>query len=361
MDVMGSLGYDVVNVTPVDLNYGVEALKQKAAETKLTLVSANLQRKSTGKLVFDPYVVRHVKGIRLGFMGVMEEGEALSPLTTEGDDLEVVPAADAVTLLLPELRAKSDVVVLFSHLTQRKTQQLVDEIKGIDLAVSGKDGFVNFKPTEIGTDSTGKTLVLEAGERGKYLGALTFVVSEHGKILRYTHEAHSLDKNVKDDSSMTAQVAALKERLKEARKREAVEQVVGQPTPASATPHEKFLGAQVCARCHQAEYNSWKDSKHAHSLATLEAKAMDQSAECLKCHVTGYSQPTGYPALEELGTVSCEQCHSQGTLHGDKTFVARPSAESCVACHDQKNSPHFEYKSYWAKIHHGPTALGLAR
>ena len=363
-DIMGMLDYTAINVTPVDLTYGVENLKQVALRNELQFVSANLVNKTTNEPVFAPYVIVNVKGIRVAFTGVMEEGEPLASTTTEGDDLEVLDPVAAVATLVPELRTKAEVVVVFSHLGQRKTQQLVDEVKGIDIAVSGKDGFVNYKPTEIGTDSTGKSLVLEAGQQGKYIGALTFVVSEHGKILRYNHEVHQLDKNVKDDSLVALKVFALKEALKEERKREAVESVVGgTPNPAAdaKVSHEKFLGGQMCARCHQAEFESWKASPHASSLTTLEAKAMDQSADCLKCHVTGYAKPTGYPTTaKELGSVSCEECHGQGTLHGDKTFVARPDSKSCTVCHDQKNSPHFEYKKYWAKIAHGPTAVGMA-
>jgi hypothetical protein len=75
---------------------------------------------------------------------------------------------DALTALLPEVRQKAQVVVVFRHTSRkRKTQQLVDDVKGNDIAISGKDGFVNYKPTEVGNDSTGKSLVLEAGERGK--------------------------------------------------------------------------------------------------------------------------------------------------------------------------------------------------
>jgi 2',3'-cyclic-nucleotide 2'-phosphodiesterase (5'-nucleotidase family) len=366
-DIMGMLDYTAVNVTPVDLTYGVEALKQQAAKDKLTLVSANLVDKTTNQPVFKPYIVVNEKGIRVAFTGVMEEGEPLAPLTTEGDDLEILDPTGSLATLVPELKTKADVIVVFSHLTQRKTQQLVDDVKGIDIAISGKDGFLNYKPTEVGTDSTGKSLVLEAGERGKYLGALTFVVSENGKILRYNHEIHQLDKNVKDDSLVALKVLALKDTLKEERKREAVESVVG-AAPAAAgagaaastkAAHEKYLGAQICARCHQAEFESWKNSPHFHSLSTLESKAMENSAECLKCHVTGYAKPTGFPNTSELGSISCEECHGQGTLHGDKTFVARPNAQSCTVCHDQKNSPHFEYKSYWAKIAHGSTAVGM--
>jgi 2',3'-cyclic-nucleotide 2'-phosphodiesterase (5'-nucleotidase family) len=358
-DLMGHLGYSVVNVAPVDLSYGVEVLRQKASEQKFALVSSNLKSKTTGKPVFEPYVIQNIKGIRVGYMGVMAEGEALGPPSGGAEDLMVVEAKEAVAALLPELRAKADVVVLFSHITQRRTQQLVDEVRGIDVAISGGDGFVNFKPTEVGSDSTGKTLVLEAGQQAKYLGALVMVVSEHGKILRYTAEMHQLDKNVKGDSTVVQLVEDFKGRLREVRKREAVEQVVGDHSGSSgsspatpAAPQEKFLGAQVCSRCHQAEFESWSRSTHAQSMKTLEAKAMESSAECLKCHVTGYSQANGYPTLQELGSVSCEQCHGFGTLHGDKQFHARPGAESCTGCHDQKNSPNFRYDEYWARIAH---------
>jgi hypothetical protein len=359
-EAMGMLGYSVVNVAPVDITYGVETLRQAAQEQKLDLVSSNLKRKSDGKLVFHPYVVRNVQGIRVGFMGVMQEGEALAPLTTEGDDLEVVEPLEAVRTLLPEVRAKSDVVVVLSHITQRKTRQLVDEVKGIDIAISGGDGFLNQRVTEVGNDSLGRTYILEAGERGKYAGVFTMVVSEHGKILRYTNEAHQLDKNIKDDSLMALQVENLKTRLKEVRKREAVEQAVGAANPGKRTAgaHDKFLGAQICARCHQTAYDSWKTSPHANSMASLEAKAMENAAECLKCHVTGYNMPSGFPTSQgELGAVSCEQCHGQGTLHGDTKFVLHPGVQSCTTCHDrssacQKERPEFDYKTAWAKIAH---------
>ena len=357
MDAMGALQYTAVNVAPADLSWGPEVLRQSALKNKIDLVSSNLKTKSDGKYVFNPYVIRNVKGIRVAFLGVMQEDEAMAPFGPGGDDLQVGEPKASIAALLPEVRAKAEVVVVFTHLGQRKTQQLVDEVKGINVAISGLDGFVNHKPTEVGTDSTGGvTYVLEAGERGKYVGAFTMVVSETGKILRQTNEVHSLDKNVKDDSLMLLKVVALKESLKEIRKREAVEQAVtnsNASTPGTpAGPQEKFIGANMCARCHQLEFESWKASSHAHAMKTLEAKAMESSAECLKCHVTGYNQASGYPAGQEMGSISCEQCHGYGTLHGDAKFVAKPGPETCTGCHDKKNSPNFDYQKYVAKMAH---------
>lgn len=352
-DVMGQLGTSIVNVAPPDLNYGVDVLRTKAQEAHFDLVSSNLKRKSTGQPVFAPYVVREVRGLRLAFLGVMNENEPLAPLTPDGDDLMAEDARATIEALLPEVRAKADFVVVFSHITQRRTRQLVDEVDGIDIAINGGDGFMNQKATEVGNDSTGMSLVLEAGQQGKYVGALKMVVSEHGKLLRYTHQMHTLDNNVRQDSTIVASIEQFKTDLREVRKREAVEQVVGSSPSSPAAPQEKFVGALVCARCHPSAYDAWKESVHAKSMQSLERKAMENSAECLKCHVTGFNQPNGYPNVQsELGAVSCEQCHGYGTQHGSKDFVARPASQSCVACHDTENSPKFDYASYWARIAH---------
>ncbi|MFQ5600760.1 MAG: multiheme c-type cytochrome, partial [Candidatus Krumholzibacteriia bacterium] len=253
--------------------------------------------------------------------------------------------------LVPKMRKKADLVVLFAHVGNRNAQKLLDEIKGIDIAITGGDAFVNAKPVEIGNEETGRSLVCSAGKQAKYLGALKVVLSEKGQLLRYTHELHSLDKSIKEDPEMRARVDEFKAQLREVRKREEVERVVG--NQQTTVPTEKFLGSNTCSRCHEAEFQSWTKSAHAHSMASLEGKSMEGSAECLQCHVTGYKEANGYAMNRaDLGKISCEQCHGHGTLHGHEDFVARPSAESCTVCHDKKNSPDFDYAAYWKAIAH---------
>jgi len=231
LQTMGKLGYKVVNVAPADLSYGVAWLRDTAKANGLAIVASNLKSKATDSWVFEPYTIVPVQGLRIAFLGVMEEGEALSPVPGGNDDLMTVDAQDAVRALIPEVRAKADCVVLFAHLGQRQARLLLEAVPGIDVAISGKDGFVNYKATEVGLDANGKTLLLEAGERGKYLGALSMVLDAHGKILRFDNQVNALDHNVPDDSPTVTAVAALDERLREIRKREAVDQAVGSSTP----------------------------------------------------------------------------------------------------------------------------------
>lgn len=351
---MGDLGYAVVNVGPSDLLYGIETLKQAAKSNHFALVSANLKKKSNGKLLFDPYVVRELGGVKVAFLGVMAENSSIATIEPEIDDFALANVESTLAALVPKVRKKADIVVVFTHIGSRETQKLVDTVKGIDVAVVGGDPMVNNKPVEVGNEEIGHSLVCTAADRGKWIGALTLIVSDKGKLLRWDHEMHGLDSNVPEDSTMRAEVEAFKVQLRDVKKREAVEEVVGQQTTsAHGELQEKYVGANTCARCHEAAYKAWETSTHARSLASLEGKSMENATECLQCHVTGHAEPNGYALNKaDLGTVSCEQCHGHGTTHGDKGFIARPTPESCLVCHDKKNSPEFQYAKYWKEIAH---------
>jgi len=89
----------------------------------------------------------------------------------------------------------------------------------------------------------------------------------------------------------------------------------------------QYVGVNKCKMCHKSakkgnQFGKWSESAHAKAYATLatdEAKAVakkagvsgdpQKAAECLTCHVTGYSAPASAKAatykMEE--GVTCEQ------------------------------------------------------
>lgn len=351
-DMMGELGYSIVNVGPEDVQYGVDALKEIAKKNNFHLVSTNIVSESSNEPVFEPSVVLERGGVKLAFLGVVSNTARLDAL--EGIDsahLGILDPVETLTKAISEIRDQVDLVVVFGHLGSRKAQALVDEVRGIDVCISGGDGFVSQRAVETGDDEVGRSLTVMAGDRGKYVGALDLVISDKGDILRFENTVHGLDQNITENKEMADKVEAFKVELREVRKREAVESVVGESD--NTKPTEKFVGANMCQRCHEAAYNSWSNSAHAHSMASLEGKKQETSDACLQCHVTGFQQPDGFAANRtELASVSCEQCHGYGTTHGSPGFIAKPGIESCQVCHDAKNSPNFDYHKYLDAIAH---------
>jgi hypothetical protein len=157
-----------------------------------------------------------------------------------------------------------------------------------------------------------------------------------------------------------------------------------------------YVGSEKCKRCHEREYQIWKDSPHSHAYETLE-KAQRPSlrqydGECIVCHVTGFAYTSGFkdekttPHLKENG---CENCHGPGSLHikdqsnakllalmnpyrtpkqangapapetpQEKTQRINRLDQSCQKCHDIDNDVHWKI-SKWETgkiVHTAPPA-----
>lgn len=112
-------------------------------------------------------------------------------------------------------------------------------------------------------------------------------------------------------------------------------------------------GRSACRRCHLREYRSWEDTPHAHAIETLPENERS-NPECLRCHTTGYDEPSGFQGLEEtpeLAHVGCEACHGPGSLYKDREIMEDreasianglviPDEQTCRSCHNEE-SPTF--------------------
>jgi hypothetical protein len=129
----------------------------------------------------------------------------------------------------------------------------------------------------------------------------------------------------------------------------------GQPDAPEPTPPagQEFIGVKKCSSCHFDQFLKWRSTKHAKSFELLPAK-YQADANCLKCHTTGFGEPTGFKTAADvdLKGTSCESCHGPGSKHAElaKPFAnMKPTPEQekiardsiwkmlpqnvCVSCH----------------------------
>ena len=112
-------------------------------------------------------------------------------------------------------------------------------------------------------------------------------------------------------------------------------------------------GRSGCRRCHLQEYRAWERTPHANALETLPEESRTD-ANCVKCHTTGYGQPTGFTNIADtpdLAGIGCEGCHGPGSLYKEKEVMESrdaavaaglriPNEQTCLGCHNSE-SPTF--------------------
>jgi YVTN family beta-propeller protein len=156
-----------------------------------------------------------------------------------------------------------------------------------------------------------------------------------------------------------------------------------------------YVGARVCAKCHNDEagggqYSRWLMSQHASAYAVLampEAKEIarlsgipvepQESPMCLGCHATGAdAEPWEKdPTFYVQDGVQCEKCHGPGSEYSDaKVMMDRqaammaglmmPTKADCMSCHNVKgshvavhNKPKLDMDEAWKAVAH-PTPEG---
>jgi len=329
-------------------------------------VSANV-----GVLGFDDSLSRRFAVVKAGEV-------ALGVTAVLGDsfrkqinnaDISFLAADEGLREVYRELKAqRCDRLVLLAHAEPKESAKLAEQFPGFDVVVTA--GGADEPPHEPETLNGGKTLLIEVGHKGMYAVVLGFYDDENTPP-RY--QRVPIDKRFADSPEMDQIMNAFQSQLKD-------EGWQGLGLRRAAHHGGKFAGSQQCAECHKEEFKIWKHSPHARATETLtKAKPPRQyDPECVSCHVTGWNPreyfpyTSGFDSLKttpDLAGNGCENCHGPAAAHvaaendgGDEALRAKlrlsiadgkkAIVESCIQCHDQDNSIHFDFDDYWPKIEH---------
>jgi hypothetical protein len=113
------------------------------------------------------------------------------------------------------------------------------------------------------------------------------------------------------------------------------EPTIAQQPLAQPPAGQTFVGNKECAACHFDQFMTWRKSPHAKAFDILPAKYRTD-ASCLKCHSTGFGQPTGFTSLQQtpnLAANGCENCHGPGSKHAE---VAKSYGQKKLSEQEQK-------------------------
>ena len=195
IDIMNAVGYDVAIPGNHEFDYGVDRFLELAAKANFPYISCNFNKE--GELIFEPWLIKEIGGIKIGFVGVTTPDTLRSSTPTyfmddNGSfiygflqDKTGEPVYEAVQKSVDAARAKgADYVVVLAHMGNELEvspwmySDVISHCSGIDAWL---DGHSHDTEQVVMKDKDGKDVVRSAcGTKLANIGALH--ITRDGKI-----------------------------------------------------------------------------------------------------------------------------------------------------------------------------------
>ncbi len=204
IELMNVMRFDAMVLGNHEFDFGQEILKKRISEARFPVLGANVE----GLDYLKPYIIRELNGIRLALIGIVTEDVPASTHPRNVAGLKFTSPVETVGKYMRELKNKTDVIIVLSHIGYPADRVLAEKVKGIDVIVGGHSHTKITKPVSIG-----RTLIVQAWEHGKALGVLDLTVKD-GKIIKFEgHLEEIKPEKGKEDKAALAIVNKYKERV----------------------------------------------------------------------------------------------------------------------------------------------------
>ena len=211
--ILNTTGIDATTAGNQDFDYGFAQLEKLVKGLKFPLLDANVIRKSNGKMLFKPYKIFNVGGIKVGVFGLSTPETAHQTRLTNVTAVDFLNPVDVSKQMIKQLRPKCDVLIAVMHMgvdasSKFTSERVAREAPGIDLIVDGHSHTALPEGIRVGD-----TLIVQAGCYEHFLGRATIEI-EDKKIISKRAELLDADEvkaiAPKPDEKILAEIAAAK-------------------------------------------------------------------------------------------------------------------------------------------------------
>jgi len=200
-----AMGYDAIAIGNHDLDYGADRLRELRLKYKTPWISANLIRH--GMNVVRPYELKYA-GVRVGLIGFSNPNTAMMTKRENTRGMVFNQPAAVAKGLHTILKKDADIFVAVSHLGLDGDKVLAKSATFLHVIVGGHSHDLLEEAVAPGKSAGAYTgpIIVQAGERGRYLGRLDLTVDGDKKtgyrVVSYRYHLIPLSKEVAPDSAM---------------------------------------------------------------------------------------------------------------------------------------------------------------
>ncbi len=373
LNLSANVGLDVMTVGPTDLI--TMSIKELQDFDAFPLISASYANQK-GELLFPPFAVLEKQDFRLGVVG-------LSTRITDPKyrkEIRYIAPKEALQKTLSLLPSDLDLIIALGSIDDEEAQILVQEETSLAALLTTR-GTAYEEPKN---NKKNRTLIVETPERGRYIQTLYLHLNTlpQAKLLISSLEQPWRDRIMGQDNPDAQQkikregegrnlvyleLSPLNEAYEPKEKTDTTsilqqfkQEKLVEATQNAEQPITKeeygYASSGNCATCHSKQFARWVFTGHAKAWESLIRRNSENNPECVQCHSTGFGEVGGLGELTDSNlrrykSVQCESCHGPLKGHPDSDHVqARPiTPKTCLTCHDEANSPNFDFASYLSK------------
>jgi len=160
---------DAMVVGNHEFDFGQDILKKRISEADFPVLGANVE----GFAALKPYVIKEIGGIRVAVIGIVTDETPVSTHPKNVAGLSFASPERVLSKIIPELKGKTDIIIVLSHNGLAADKLLAAMVKGIDVIVGGHSHTRQLTPFKIGN-----TIIVQAWEHAKALGVLDLDVED---------------------------------------------------------------------------------------------------------------------------------------------------------------------------------------
>lgn len=194
LNAMDVMGYHALNIGPYEISPSHNFLNKICHADVFPLISANIEQTDTTTLsCIQKYIIKDINGIRIGITGILPDQKESAMVDK---NFNITDPIISLKEIIPELRAKSDFIILLSQFNAKETQEIMEGFSDIDIALC-----VDSIPVEITNPLPLK--VMSITNRGKEIGIITIEKTDSDVIIK-TVRRKMLDDFVPSDPVIDA-------------------------------------------------------------------------------------------------------------------------------------------------------------
>jgi len=182
------MGYDALGIGDDDLTLGRDFLMEMSKNAQFPFLSSNIINEDSGKLLFQPYLLKEIAGMKIGIFSLLSTDLFTGPNDLRKKGLVFRDPVETAQAMVRELQPKTDLIIVLSHLSYPKDVELAQNIPGIHLIIGGHTGANLLYPPLIKN-----TYLLQTVPKGMYGARIDFTFNNNTFSFYNSTEKRSLE------------------------------------------------------------------------------------------------------------------------------------------------------------------------